>query len=986
LRLFFRLFLIVVLVFLACGVTPAVGADGLQSGGIGYHQYISRFLDCDEPDVEYVINGGDYVRGENVETVTEYAGRKGSFAVTDEIGFVEWEVEIEQAGLYSIEVQYHPLPGKSIAAERELMINGARPFDEAEYLTFSRVFADAGPVLVDRNGNQIRPKQVEAPKWQTVMLHDPTGYVAQPFQFYFDEGTNRIRLISQAEPLLISQIRICQPERPKSYQEVREEYDSLGYRATSGVFVKVQGEDATSKSDPTLFGVFDQGDPTMEPYHPVQIRINSIGGYHWAQANQWITWDFTVPESGLYKIAIKAKQNQLRGFYANRRVLIDGKVPFREVDSVAFPYSTHYQMKVLGDEETGEEYLFYLEKGQHELKLQVVIGDLVDQIQKAKDNLYKLTSVYRQIIMITSRNPDPLRSYQLDKKIPTLVSDLEELAESFRDIEAHFREYTGQLGGHGLILNTIIFMLDRMADRPDRIPGLLGEFRDNIGSLGAWIISTESQPLQIDYIIVASPDAELPRATPIFWQGVMHELRAYIGSYTHDYTEIGDIMTEGEDYKEKDALHVWIGMGRDQAQSLKRMIQNSFTPATGIPVKLQLVNDMGGLLVPAILAGTAPDVAIGAANMDLAFRGALVDLSEFEDFEEVAQRFYKSAFVPYRFRDSVYGLPETQSFPVLFYREDVLNDLGISIPQTWDDVLEIIPVLQRHHMEFGLTGLSGGSMPNLNTLLMLLYQKGVAVYKEDSVATNLDSRAVAFTFKQLTDFFTLYNVPLEYNIADRFRLGEMPLVVTDYSLYNTLQVFAPELRGKWGFTVVPGTRQPDGSINRCVPAWSTGAVILSKSDKKEQAWEFLKWWTSKETQVEFGRELESLMGSAARYASANVAAVKELPWRPHEIRTLLDQWEWVEGIPPVLGGYYVTRQFDWLFRAVVLDHELLWESIQDYDEAANKEIERKRREFGYETDLDDIDETWKQLYWDQYTHVYRLELSDEELRFYGLIP
>ena len=176
------------------------------------------------------------------------------------------EVEIEQAGLYSIEVQYHPLPGKSIAAERELMINGARPFDEAEYLTFSRVFADAGPVLVDRNGNQIRPKQVEAPKWQTVMLHDPTGYVAQPFQFYFDEGTNRIRLISQAEPLLISQIRICQPERPKSYQEVREEYDSLGYRATSGVFVKVQERDATSKSDPTLFGVFDQGDPTMEPY------------------------------------------------------------------------------------------------------------------------------------------------------------------------------------------------------------------------------------------------------------------------------------------------------------------------------------------------------------------------------------------------------------------------------------------------------------------------------------------------------------------------------------------------------------------------------------------------------------------------------------------------------------------------------------------------------------------------------------------------
>lgn len=82
----------------------------------------------------------------------------------------------------------------------------------------------------------------------------------------------------------------------------------------------------------------------------------------------------------------------------------------------------------------------------------------------------------------------------------------------------------------------------------------------------------------------------------------------------------------------------------------------------------------------------------------------------------------------------------------------------------------------------------------------------------------------------------------------------------------------------------------------------------------------------------------------------------------------------------------MTRQFDWLFRAVVLDHEPLWESIQHYDEAANKEVERKRREFGYETDPADIDEKWEQLYWDQYTHVYRLELTDEELRFYGLIP
>lgn len=344
---------------------------------------------------------------------------------------------------------------------------------------------------------------------------------------------------------------------------------------------------------------------------------------------------------------------------------------------------------------------------------------------------------------------------------------------------------------------------------------MLGEFRDNIGSLGQWITDTESQPLQIDYILVASPDYKLPRAEATFSQRVKHEVLAYIGSYTHDYSEIGDITgPDSPDYESSDVLQVWIGLGRDQAQILKQLIQETFTPATGIAVKLQLVNDMQGLLIPAIIAGTAPDAALGAANMDLAFRGALMDLTQFPDFEEVAKRFNKSAFVPYRFRDSIYGLPESQSFSVMFYRRDVLEDLDLTLPQTWDDVLSLIPVLQRHNMEFGITGLGGGSMPSINTFMMFLYQKGVALYKEDCIATNLDSRAVAFTFKQLTDFFTLYNIPLQYDIATRFRLGEMPLVVTDYGLYNTLQVYAPELRGKWGFTLVPGTVQPDGSINR----------------------------------------------------------------------------------------------------------------------------------------------------------------------------
>src|SRR5690606_31972479 len=107
------------------------------------------------------------------------------------------------------------------------------------------------------------------------------------------------------------------------------------------------------------------------------------------------------------------------------------------------------------------------------------------------------------------------------------------------------------------------------------------------------------------------------------------------------------------------------------AQILKQMIEDTFTPETGIRVKLELVNQMQQLLVPATIAGTQPDVAIGVADMDLAFCGAVVDLATFPDFPEVAKRFKKSALLPFTFRTHVFALPEIQSFPMLFYRADI---------------------------------------------------------------------------------------------------------------------------------------------------------------------------------------------------------------------------------------------------------------------------------------------------------------------------
>ena len=53
-------------------------------------------------------------------------------------------------------------------------------------------------------------------------------------------------------------------------------------------------------------------------------------------------------------------------------------------------------------------------------------------------------------------------------------------------------------------------------------------------------------------------------------------------------------------------------------------------------------------------------------------------------------------------------------------------------------------------------------------------------------------------------------------------------------------------------------------FRREVSSFGTSAIIMEQAEDKEASWEFLKWWTSKDVQVRFGREMEGLMGAAAR--------------------------------------------------------------------------------------------------------------------------
>lgn len=305
-----------------------------------------------------------------------------------------------------------------------------------------------------------------------------------------------------------------------------------------------------------------------------------------------------------------------------------------------------------------------------------------------------------------------------------------------------------------------------------------------------------------------------------------------------------------------------------------------------------------------------------------------------------------------------YALPEKQIFLMMFVRDDIMDEKGLSSVYDWDnmsweDVIDLVADLQTDQLQFYLPVNDAGASALNPVFVTLLYQRNGRLYTKDNKQTGLSSVEAMDAFEQWTEFYTLYSFPKSASFANRFRTGEMPIGIAYYELYNTLSVFAPELKGKWSFHMIPGVRQADGTLNQTATASGSGCVIMKQpaledEQTKQDAWEFAKWWSSYESQVSFGREMEGILGSAARHTTANVKALNALAWPKADLEILMRQWEQSCEIPQIAGSYITGREMENAYRQVINKLYNPREVLFEYAETINNEIDRKREEFKLE--------------------------------------
>lgn len=861
--------------------------------------------------------------------------------------WAEYTVSVPEDACYWISVRYCALPGTVQDVEVALTLDGEQPFAQAGFCVLPRIWQDDGSFAYDNNGNQIRPGQQEITVWREETLYDYDGATDSEFLFYLTAGEHVLRLHALSEPVALGALTLKAPVAPPAWSELKAFYDDLGYTAVSGdIYLEQQAETASRRYALYPLAESDYTSPSAEPSSPTKIVYNVLGGDQWVFCGQRVEWAFTVPESGLYQLNFKYRQNYSRGMEAYRRILVNGELLCEEMRAVPFPYGDDWQNLTVSADE--EPILVYLEAGkEHTVSMSPAIRPLSELLQTLEETVYELNAWYRQIITVTSVNPDLYRDYYLNKEIPGLIEGFAAIAVTLTETAQSYEAFLGVSGSELSPMFEAAKQLDDFVKRADRIPGRLTELKNNISALTDLRRNLMELPMQLDTLSLSSAGYRLPAPTKGLWETLTFRAKAFMGSFTENYNAVGNVYAGTEDSR---PLEVWVSAndmaatgsssGRDQMTLLKQLIDDEFVPQTGISVNVNLV-DSSSTLTQAIVAGEGPDVALiipSGTPVTLAMRGALQDLSEF-DLSEIYPEFHEDAFLPYVYDGGLYALPETQTFSMLFYRTDVFAELGIEVPQTWEDFYRVIPIIQKQNLQIGFS-------EDLTLFAMFLMQQGGTYYTEDLSATGFDSPTAVAAFKQWSDLYTKYSFPLYFDAFNRFRTGEIPLMVQNYSFYCTLEAAAPELKGLWAMAPLPGIAREDGSINRSQPGGGTACMMMSNLPNKDDAFTFLKWWVSADVQAAFGNSLESTLGVAARYPTANQEAFAQLPWTLQEREVLLEQWEQVRPLENVPGSYYITRSLTNAFRRVVYYYENPRETLLRYNEDMNTELMRKRIEYG----------------------------------------
>ena len=925
------LVLFLIFIFLPKNEIAKPSYDAVEAVAISgyYSDYQNSHQDSVMPSISYIVPADEFVLEEGFIEDDYYHW--------EEDVFITINVDIATTGWYLVYFNYQSNGLLYMPTELSVLLNGTSPFHEANQISLDNLWEDDIETLkLDRYGNDVPPKQKLYHRWQKVPLADSARLYATGLKFYLEEGMNIFSFKKNSGNVLLKEIIISPtPQYPNYEDYLQLTASSLG----SGVF-RHEAENIKYKNSSAIIRgtVRDVG---VLPFSKNALKLNVLGIDSYQEPGEQVTWEVDIPEPGYYQISFKVMQNrQYTTTY--RSIYVNGELPFQEASNLMFSYHRNWQNVTLSDN-NGNPYLFYLEPTD---TITMVVNselftDISIKIRTISDEIAKLGL---DVTKLTHNNIDKGIDWDIILHFPNIHNDIDQWIIGMEDIISvltnlyGFKSKSQIIQDVNLAINKIKTIANNINELPRRLSLLSQGPSCAVQLLANHIDAVLHQPLIIDALFIHGEE-NLPSPTGTFFKRVSVGISRFFQSFFNRK----DIVRKGE-------LEVWVNRSRPYVDIIQRIVDNDFTSKTGISVKVSLMSNDSKLIL-ANSAKKGPDVALGVSAWiphEYGMRGMLTDLTGFDNFQSVLSWYNPEQLIPMVYDGSLYGLPETENFYVLLYRKDILDKLNISIPNTWDDVIGLLPVLNRYGMSFYLPLSNMSSSKSFDTTAPFIFQHRGLLYTNDSFAGGIDAEETIVALTLMTDFYRQYGIPHQIpSFFNSFRQQTVPIGIADFGTYLQLINAAAEIRGLWDIALVPGVADQDGVINRSMPGAQQAGIIFKSSKYQSEAWEFLKWWMETDTQVLYADTMLFTLGSKYLWNTANLEAFSKLNWQTSHKNIILDQWSHLKEVPKIPGSYMVERELSNIWNRVVYDDINLRSAISDSLLIINKEINRKMKEFGY---------------------------------------
>ncbi len=851
------------------------------------------------------------------------------------------QVEVPETALYEIRFDYLSYDASILPIELAFRVDGSFPYYECRSLSFETNWQEPEQRDLDRYGNEIVALPEKEVCWMSKALGDASYRYAEPLLTELTKGSHSFEISVQEGSLLLGNLTLCVPEQITAYSGPES--------AEGDALIAIEAENFSGRNDSSIHAVGEY-DPSLSPLSASEKVLNIIDEDSFRKAGQMVTYQFHADQAGTYKLAMNYRQSEKNDFPVFADVRVDGEIPNAEFHNLAIASSTNFSTRTFQDAE-GQDLTLNLSEGDHTISLQITEDPIRYALEAVDRIMSEISDLSLEITKVAGTNKDKYRDLKLTRYIPGLQETLYGWCEELRSLAEQAQPYVDADKPEDVAAFSYLLIaanqLSTLAEEPDELVYRVDELSTSVNSINTQIANfvdlINSNDLAIDRIYLYQDGAKLPKGLG-FFSGIGMSLKRFWNSFF------------GQSYSSSNTdpnhIQVWVNRPRQYVEIMQKMLDEQFTPQTGIEVDLSLMTDAQKLIL-SNASGDTPDIATGinySIPYDLAIRGALVDMTKFDTAQEVFGRYSDGLLVPSVVGDGMYSLPETMNFYVMFYRTDILAKLGLEAPDTMEELIALLPDLQMRGLNVYYPTAAMLAMRNFHGTTPLIYQNGGTLYGDFANEITLDQESSVAGFTKLTELFTLYDMPVDVpNFYQHFRNGDIPIGIADFNSYNLILNAAPEIANSWNITLVPGTENAEtGKVERYMSGGAESTVMFSSNDEREQrAWRFVDWWSSTEVQAEFGQRLQILYGDEYIWPTANLEAFRMLPYPTRDKDTIMEQAGYILEAPRLPGSYMMEREMSNAFNDVVVNGKSIRSEVDETVKIVQRETERKLEEFGY---------------------------------------